>query len=94
MWWFFYDRTEARLAMAKEAVDKALTLDPDLSEAHGALGRYHYWGHLEYDRALAEFAIAQKRQPNNGDLLVGIGAVQRRQGGMLEALPNFIKASG
>jgi len=91
MWWFFYDRTQERLAMAKEAVDKALRLDPDLPEAHVALGRYHYWGHLEYDRALAEFAIAQKSQPNNGGLFYGIGSVQRRQGKMREALPNFIK---
>ena len=93
MWWWFYDRTQERLAMAKEAVDKALRLDPDLPEAHGALGWYHYRGYLEYERALAEFAIAQKSQPNISDLSQGIGAVQRRQGRMHEALPNFIKAS-
>ncbi|MCH7874582.1 MAG: hypothetical protein IH965_04710, partial [Gemmatimonadetes bacterium] len=93
MWWFFYDRTQERLAMAKEAVDQALRLDPDLPEAHEALGWYHYWGYLDYDRALAEFAIAQKSQPNSSDLLTGIAAVQRRQGKMLEALANFIKAS-
>ncbi len=93
MWWYFYDRTQERLALAKEAVEEALALDPDLPEAHGALGWYHYWGYLEYDRALAEFAIAQKSQPNSSDLFVGIGAVQRRQGKMREALANFIKAS-
>ena len=53
MWWYFVDRTQERLAMAKEAVDKALTLDPDLPEGHEALGLYHYWGYLEYERALA-----------------------------------------
>jgi serine/threonine-protein kinase len=57
------------------------------------LGWYHYWGYLEYDRALAEFAIAQKSQPNNSRLLLGIAAVQRRQGKMVEALANFIKVS-
>ena len=93
MWWYFYDRTQERLAMAKEAVDKALTLDPDLPQAHVALGYYHYWGYLDYDRALTEFAIAQKSQPNSGGLLTGIGAVQRRQGKMAEALPSFVKAS-
>ena len=93
MWFFAYDRTQERLAVAKEAVDKALRLDADLPEAHEALGWYHYHGHLDYDPALAEFAIAQKSQPNNSLLLVGIGAVQRRQGKMREALPNIIKAA-
>ena len=93
MWWTFWDPTQERLAMAKEAVDEALRLDPDLPEAHGALGWYHYHGYLDYDRALAEFAIAQKSQPNNSDLFSGIGSVQRRQGKTREALPNFVKAS-
>jgi serine/threonine-protein kinase len=92
MWWFFYGRTQERLAVAREAVDRALRLDPDLPEAHEALGWYHYWGHLDYDRALAEFAIAQKGQPNSADLFLGIGAVQRRQGRMVQALANLEKA--
>jgi len=93
MWWFFYDRTQERLAMAREAVDQALRLDADLPEAHEALGFYYYWGHLDYDRALAEFAIARKSQPNSSDLFHGIGAVQRRQGKSLLALANFEKAA-
>jgi serine/threonine-protein kinase len=93
MWWWFYDRTQERLAMAKEAVDRALKLDPDLPEAHEALGWYHYRGYLEYERALAEFAIAQKSQPNNASVFRGIAAVQRRQGKMVQALANYIKAA-
>ena len=93
MWFMFYDRTQARLAMAKEAVDEALRRDPDLPQAHEALGWYHYYGHLDYERALAEFAIARKSQPNNSDLLDGIGSVQRRQGKTQEALANYIRAS-
>jgi serine/threonine-protein kinase len=93
MWWFFYDRTRERLAMAREAVDRALRLDPDLPEAHEALGYYHYWGQLDYDRALAEFAIAQEGQPNNGNLFAAKGYVQRRQGRMVQALANLEKAA-
>jgi serine/threonine-protein kinase len=77
---FFQDRTEERLDKSKRAADKALQLNPDLPEAHLALGYYHYWGRMDYERALQEFAIAQKSQPNNSDLLAGIGYVQRRQG--------------
>ena len=93
MWWWVYDRTQERLAMAREAVDEALMLEPDLPEAHVALGWYHYWGYLEYDRALAEFAIAQKSQPNDLFLLRGIAAIQRRQGRMVQALATYVTAS-
>jgi serine/threonine-protein kinase len=86
MWWHFYDRTQERLAAAREAVDHALRLDPDLPEAHEALGWYHYWGHLEHELALAEFAIAQQSQPNSSKLFEGIGNVLRRQGEFEQAV--------
>jgi TolB-like protein/Flp pilus assembly protein TadD len=86
MYWMFFDRTAGRLQRAKEAVDKAFQLEPDLPEAHIALGYYHYWGHLDYDSALAQFRLAQRRQPNNSDLFAGIGFVRRRQGQFEEAL--------
>jgi serine/threonine-protein kinase len=92
MWWLFFDRTQERLAMAREAVDRALRLDPGLPEAHEALGWYHYQGHLDYDRALAEFAIAQEGQPNSSGLFAATGFVQRRQGRMVQALANIEKA--
>jgi len=88
-YWFFNDRTEERLNKSRLAADKALQLKPDLPEAHLALGYYYYWGHLDYERALHEFGIAQKSQPNNSDLLAAIGWVQRRQGKLDEALANI-----
>jgi serine/threonine protein kinase/tetratricopeptide (TPR) repeat protein len=93
MYWYYYDRSEKRLAMAKETVDKALELNPELPEAHLALGHYYYHGHLDYDRALEQFAIARKSQPNNSDVLSFIGFVQRRQGRFEQALTNLKKAS-
>ena len=93
MYWHFYDRSDQRLAMAKRAVDKAFQLNPNLPEAHVALGHYYYHGHLDYDRALEQFAIARKRQPNNSVLLSGVGWVQRRQGKFEKALANIKKAS-
>ena len=92
MYWFHYDHSEERLAMAKKAVDKAFRLNPDLPEAHLALGWYYYQGHLDYDRALEQFAIARESQPNNSGLLLGIGAAQRRQGKFEEALGNIKRA--
>jgi len=79
--------------MAKHAVDKALQLEPDLPETHVALGYYYYHGYLDYERALDHFSIARKIQPSNSNLLLGIGAVLRRQGKFEEALTTLMKAS-
>jgi serine/threonine-protein kinase len=92
MYWFFYERTEERVLKSKEAAEKALSIDPELAEAHDAMGWYYYHGRLEYDDALKEFQEALKRQPNNSDILLGIAAVERRQGKMEDALVNFEKA--
>jgi serine/threonine protein kinase/Tfp pilus assembly protein PilF len=93
IYWFYYDRSEQRLAMAKQAVDKALQLEPDLPEGHLALGLYYYWGHLDYGHAMEEFAIVGKSLPNNSELPEYIGYVQRRQGKFEQALANLKKAS-
>jgi len=93
IYWKYSDRSEERLALAKQAVDRAFELTPNLPEAHLALGNYYYRGHLDHDRALEQFAIARKSQPNNSELLEGIACVQRRQGKFEQALANFKRAS-
>ena len=80
------DDTPERLAKAKAAVDRAFELQPGLAEGHVALGYYYYRGFRDYDRALQEFAIAQKTLPNNKAILAGTGTIYRRQGKFEEAL--------
>ncbi len=91
MYWL-YDPNPERLALARTLADSALALDPDLSEGHIALGYYHYWGFLDYDRAMEQFAIAERGAPNSIRLLIGIGAVRRRQGRVEDALAYFRRA--
>jgi len=93
MYWISLVPSEEHLAMAKDALDKALELEPDLPEAHLALGHYYYHGNLDYDRALEQFEIARKSQPNSSELLSFIGFVQRRQGKFEQGLANIKKAS-
>ena len=93
MRWMSHDLSAERLALAKQAVDKAFQLNPELPEAHLALGHYYYHGHLDYERALEQFAIARKRRPNNSDLLSFIGYVQRRQGKFEKAVVTLKEAS-
>ncbi len=92
MYHFQTDRTEERLQFAKEAVDKALELQPDLPEAHLALGYYYYHGYREYNKALNELAIAEKRLPNDPRILQAEAFIWRRLGRFKEAQTNLEKA--
>ncbi len=93
MYFHGHDRSEARLGLARQAVDMAVSLAPDLPEVHRTLGIYYYWGLLDYDRALQELAIVVKSRPNDSLLAIFLGAVQRRQGKWGQALGNFEKAA-
>ena len=74
------DHTPARLASADAAVQTALHLQPDAGEMHLALAQHLYSGYLDYDHAKQELAIAQRTLPNNSELLVLRGFIDRRQG--------------
>jgi TolB-like protein/Tfp pilus assembly protein PilF len=98
MWMYWgqaggHDRSEARLAMAKLALDEARALDPDHPETHLAAGFYYYRGYLDYETALKEFALALEHQPNNSELLEAIGYVKRRQGRWEEGVKYLRKAA-
>jgi len=93
VYWANTDRTAKRLALMRAAAEKAVRLDPDLPEAHLALGFYYYRGLRDYDRALAEFAVGLQRQPTHDELLVARGAVLRREGRFAEAAPYFARAA-
>jgi serine/threonine-protein kinase len=93
LFWFYYDRTEARLALEREAAERALSLAPSLPEGHVSLGYYHYHGHLDYDAALKEFELARAARPSDSQVLAAIAFVQRRQGKWREAYRNLKEAA-
>ena len=74
------DRTPARLAMAKDAIDSAFRLKPDSGEAHLAQAVHLYRGYLDYDGALAELEVARQTLPNHARIFQLMGSIQRRQG--------------
>jgi TolB-like protein/Flp pilus assembly protein TadD len=88
-----FDPTPVRKAKAYAAAEEALRLEPDLPEAHLALGFYHYYCERDYQGALNEFAIARKSLPNSADVYLAIGAIQRRQGKWAESTANMEKAA-
>ncbi|MBA3833155.1 MAG: tetratricopeptide repeat protein [Chthoniobacterales bacterium] len=74
---------------AKSEAQLALQLQPNLSEAHFALGQCSYWLDGDYDRALAEFSRAQELAPNDARVGRLIAAIERRQGRWEEALAAY-----
>src|SRR4029077_3148066 len=93
MYWQNWAPSPTQVTLAQQAAERAIALQPDLPEAHLAMGFYHYWGHREYDRALAEFAITARSQPNNADVVEAVGLVQRRQGKWQAALASLKRAA-
>jgi TolB-like protein/Tfp pilus assembly protein PilF len=78
--WLTNPISEPELLETGRMARQALTLAPDLAEAHVALGLFHYYGFREYELALAEFERALELQPNNSLALSFIAFVHRRQG--------------
>jgi TolB-like protein/cytochrome c-type biogenesis protein CcmH/NrfG len=88
-----FDPTPGRREKARRNADEALRLQPDLPEAHLALGFCYYYGDRDYERALAEFEIAKRDLPNEAQAYLAIGAIQRRQGKWAESTTSLEKAA-
>ncbi len=88
-----FDPLPARREKARTAANEALRLQPDLPEAHLALGFSYYYGDRDYERALAEFEVAKRGLPNEAQAYMAIGAIQRRQGRWAESTANLEKAA-
>ena len=88
----FHEHTEQRLALAEAALQKAFRLRPDSGEAHLARARNLYYGHRDYEGALAELQVARKSLPNDPRIFEITAYIRRRQGRSEEALQNFQSA--
>ncbi len=87
-----FEPTDAERDLAKKYADRALELAPDSPEAHLAKGYSLYYGPRDYEGALREFGIAQRGLPNDADIYLVVGAIQRRQGKWQESTANLEKA--
>lgn len=87
-----FEPTAERREKARALADRALRLQPDLPEGHLALGFSLYYGERDYVRALAEFARAQNGLPNEAEVYLATGAIQRRQGRWEESNANLERA--
>jgi TolB-like protein/Tfp pilus assembly protein PilF len=92
--WLYHDLdpVDAQRDQAQKLADQALRLNPGLPEAHLARGYSLYYGAQDFEAALREFAIAKKGLPNNSEVYLVIGAIERRQGKWKESTANLEKA--
>ena len=85
----FYEPLDSWKTKARSEAELALRLQPNLAEAHLALGQCAYWIDEDYERALQEFDRAAQLSPNNVDVRVFIASIKRRQGHWQESLDTF-----
>jgi TolB-like protein/Tfp pilus assembly protein PilF len=88
-----FERTTERREKARALAQQALQLQPDLPEAHLAMGFSLYYGDNDFEAALKEFEIAQRDLPNEAEVYLAIGAIQRRLGKWPESTANLEKAA-
>jgi serine/threonine-protein kinase len=93
LYFFGYDHTSARLALAEAALQAASRLRPDAGETHLARGWNLYWAYGDYDGALAELEIARQSLPNDARIFELTGYIQRRQGHWEESTRNLERAA-
>jgi serine/threonine-protein kinase len=89
LYFFGVDHTPARLALANKALSTALELGPDRGETHLAAAWISYHCYRDYERALAELAIAQRGLPNNASVFELKGYIARRQGQWEQSTTNL-----
>src|SRR5947207_10693766 len=87
------DHTPARVAQARQALEKALSLAPERSEAHLAAAWVSYHCELDYKTALAELAIARRGLPNDSAIPNLAGTIGRRQGQWKDSIQNMERAA-
>jgi TolB-like protein/class 3 adenylate cyclase len=85
----FYEPTDTWKKRARAEAEIALQLQPNLGEAHHALGLCYYWFDRDYENALREFDIAKTLLPNDSAVPWDIAAIKRRQGRWQETVTDY-----
>src|SRR5437016_2490775 len=88
-----FERTTERRQKARTLAQQALQLQPDLPEAHLAMGFSLYYGDNDFEGALKEFEIAQRDLPNEAEGYLALGSIQRRMGKWPESNASLEKAA-
>jgi TolB-like protein/DNA-binding winged helix-turn-helix (wHTH) protein/Flp pilus assembly protein TadD len=89
---FFVDHEESRRDLARQAVERAFELEPNLPEAHFAMGFLHYLGFRDYESALREWDIAEKGMAGDSQIYQARAYLYGRMGNPAQSLKNMQRA--
>jgi TolB-like protein len=92
LYWSNTDHTDHRRTAAESALHQALSLRPDLGEAHMEAGFHLLVTTRDYPAIRRELEIARRTLPNSAPLFGLLARVASRQAQWLEALQDYEKA--
>jgi TolB-like protein/DNA-binding winged helix-turn-helix (wHTH) protein len=84
--YYFDDRDDVQGQEARDALDRAMALAPDLAEVQLAHAQYRHYVELDYAGAAEELRTLEARWPNNVEVLQSLAFIARRLGHWNEAL--------
>jgi TolB-like protein/Flp pilus assembly protein TadD len=77
---FGFDRTEARLEKARDAVERMREIDPDSPLTHRAASKFYQRTLRDYGKAYEELALAEESLPNHPGIQRDLAIILRRRG--------------
>ena len=92
-WAYFVAERPPDGAAAKQALERALALEPDLPEAKLARGLYTMYVDKDPDHAVPDLEAVVQLRPSAAEAHAAIGFALRRRGRCEEALQHLIRAS-
>jgi len=92
IFWERFDPSDDRLEAQRREAEEALSLQPDLPQAHLAVGWAHYV-RGEFQGALEEYTAASDGLPNDAEIIALIGYTHRRLGNWTEVFRAFGEAT-
>jgi TolB-like protein/Flp pilus assembly protein TadD len=87
-----YDPVPTRRALADEAIESALHLQPDLPEVHLTYAYHLYDAYRDYEHAREQLAIARRGLPNNSKVMALEAYMDRREGKLEKATQELNQA--
>lgn len=91
--WAFFDRRRPEDgARAKQAMERALAIDPQLPEAQLARGLHAIYVAQDLDRAVADLGMVVQSRPSSAEAHSTLGYALRRKGRMEKALEHHVRA--
>lgn len=93
LYWFNADRSDSRRHAAETALQKALSLRPDLGENHLRLASHLLTTGRDYPAMIKELEIAHRSLPNSANLFTLLADVELHRGQWHDALQDLERAS-